>query len=325
MTDEMQPKKNTEVTEATAAERVSPYRNMWVPLVVVPALIVVVMILVAVLFGAISGGTTTLTDNLHAVETGGANERTQALFALAQKFVENLDARKNGAEEPWPFDSEEMSRKLGVAWERTAEEDHKIRTVLASLLTQLGDEQGVTYLVGMLELSEAEDPEARIRFNVLANLILADLGSVGDERLATVLGRLAQSEHYDLRSLAIVAPRKLPPEQARPLLREALGDSFIEMRLNAAVGLAVLGDAAGAEVLRDLLEPEIYAAERRSRADLWSRAQAVSTARQEALKALASLDLPEDRPRVADLAAQASDPNLRAVALEVQASWSRGD
>ncbi|MAF67584.1 MAG: hypothetical protein CMJ84_18250 [Planctomycetes bacterium] len=309
----------------TPAERVSPYRNMWVPLVVVPALIVVVMVLVAVLFGAISGGTTSLAENLTAVETGGANERTQALFALAQKFAENLRAREAGEPEPWPLDSEEMALKLGLAWERTAEADHEIRIVLASLLTQLGDDQGVGYLVTMLELSEAEDPQAEIRFNVLANLILADLSTVADERLAHVLGRLGKCEHYDLRSLAIVAPRKLPPEQARPLLIEALGDSFIEMRLNAAVGLADLGDPAGAEVLRDLLEPEIYSAERRSNVELWTQAEAVSTARQVALRALGSLALAEDRPLVAGLSERADDPNLRAVALEVRAAWAGGD
>ncbi|MDP6538633.1 MAG: HEAT repeat domain-containing protein [Planctomycetota bacterium] len=323
MTDHEQP--TSEAVTEEPVKRPSPYRNLWVPLVVVPALIVVVMVLVAVLFGAISGGKTTLAQNLVAVETGGANERTQALFALAQKFAENLRALEDGEPEPWPFDEAEMARKLGVAWERTAEEDHEIRIVLASLLTQLGDGQGVAYLVTMLDLSEADDPQAEIRFNVLANLILADLSALTDDRLADVLGRLAKCEHYDLRSLAVVAARKLPFAQALPLLREALGDSFIEMRLNAAVGLAGMGDPSGAEVLRDLLEQEVYAAERRANAALWHRAEAISTARREALKALGSLALPEDRPLVARLAEQADDPNLRAVALEVQAAWAGGN
>jgi len=303
------------------AAQPSPYRNLWVPLIVVPALIVVVLVLVFLFFGAIAGGPATVSENLRDVVSGGANEREQALFALARKFVENGEARRAGRAEPWPIDRAGIRTQLRDAWERVPREDYAIRTVLASLLAQLGDPEGVPHLVSMLGLSDAEDPDVEVRFAVLANLVQTGSEAIADERVATTFERLATHESYDLRSLAIVALRLLPPERARPALKRALSDRYVEMRLNAAVGLAQNGDAAGRQVLIDCLEPGIYAAERRERPDLWRRAEQISGARRQALEALGRLADPADRELVLRFAEQGEDSNLKGVALEVLRSW----
>lgn len=302
----------------------SPYRNLWVPLIVVPALIVVVLVLIFLLFGAIAGEQSTVSDNLRDVVSGGANERGQALFALARKFVENGEARRAGRPEPWPIDRSGIATELRAAWERVPKEDYAIRTVLASLLAQLADPQGVPYLVSMLEISDADDPDVAVRFAVLANLVQTDSEAMADERVAAAFERLATHQDHDLRSFAIVALRKLPPERARPGLVRALSDRYLQMRLNAAVGLAENGDAAGREVLIDCLEPGVYAAERRERPERWTRGAEISTARQQALKALGRLAVPADRELALRLAEQGEDPNLKGVALEVLRSWGSG-
>ena len=62
----------------------SPYKNLLVPLVVVPALIVMVLVLVFVLFGAVAGKEDSPRENLDRLLHGGFNERKQAAFNLVR-------------------------------------------------------------------------------------------------------------------------------------------------------------------------------------------------------------------------------------------------
>ena len=85
MNDEIQ------ITDASAPGE-SPYRNLWVPLVIVPAGIVIAIVIVFALFGAISGDEASLSENLARVVEGGKNDRQQALFNLARQATENHQA-----------------------------------------------------------------------------------------------------------------------------------------------------------------------------------------------------------------------------------------
>ena len=85
--------KPAERTNGAFAEPVSasPYRNLWVPLVVVPFLVVGVIVLVYAFFGAIGGKEATLEENLDRAVHGGPNESQQALVSLASQLVVNGD------------------------------------------------------------------------------------------------------------------------------------------------------------------------------------------------------------------------------------------
>ena len=67
-----------------------PYRNLWVPLVVVPALIVMVLVLVFVFFSSIVGEEASPRENLARMLEGGANERRQASFNLVRQTLDEL-------------------------------------------------------------------------------------------------------------------------------------------------------------------------------------------------------------------------------------------
>jgi hypothetical protein len=51
----------------------SPYKNLLVPLVVVPFMVVGVLVLVFVFFGAVAGEETSIEENLRRVVDGGLN------------------------------------------------------------------------------------------------------------------------------------------------------------------------------------------------------------------------------------------------------------
>jgi hypothetical protein len=84
--------------------RGGPYRNLWVPLVVIPACIVMVLVLVFALFGAIAGDVASPERNLERVLHGGSNERRQALYNLVAQLRDNHVAQREGKAAPHPLE-----------------------------------------------------------------------------------------------------------------------------------------------------------------------------------------------------------------------------
>lgn len=296
----------------------APYRNLWVPLVIVPAGIVAVIILIFVLFGAISGEEATLDENLARVVHGGANDRKQGLFNLVRQVAENQEARGAGRELPWSVEKGFPDR-VRSAWAEVPEEDLKIRLTLAALLSDMGDPAGVGYLEGFLAVSDGDDQEGWIRFNAIYLL-----GKIGLPRAAgarePIQGFL---DHGDagLRSVAAIALQNLPGEGTGAALVGALGDDVFEVRANAAIALSHLDCAertAGARVLRELIATGTYEREREGARDKYTRGDLVSRNRVAALEALVRLELPEDWALLESLAKD-EDLGLREAALRALA------
>jgi len=76
----------------------------------------------------------------------------------------------------------------------------------------------------------------------------------GDEALA-VLRRVAETHGDDgVRKMAVFALGRRGDREAAPVLRRALGDPDRDVRWNAAISLARLGDASGETILMEILE-----------------------------------------------------------------------
>jgi HEAT repeat protein len=299
--------------EGTAA---SPYKNLFVPLVVVPAAIVGAIVLVCVFFGAISGREATLAENLDRVVNGGQNDRKQAAFNMVRQIAENRQASTEGRDLPWPLESDFPS-KLRRAWEGSSPSEPEIRLVLASLLAQIDDPEGVPNLVALLDTSEKDDPGGAIRFNALASL-----GALGDARGEAAAIRVLQSgADPGLRAVAAVALQRIPGEAGLAALRAAVEDPVFEVRANAALALATRGDPAGSSVLRALLEPGAYDEERGRDAAKFTEARRISESRVAAIAALARLRRPEDRAALAALADLESDLAVREAAMKALEDW----
>lgn len=303
------------IGEAGAAEAsASPYRNLWVPLLVVPAGIVMVLLCVFLFFGAISGSERTLDENLALVVNGGANERQQAAFSLGAQIAENQRAELEGREPPWPLDAgflEELER----AWRSVPEDDHQIRLALACLQAQGGDPAGLAHLLELAELPVEDDPEGTLRFQALAQL-----GATGDPAARAVLLRALDDPDAGLRSIAAIALQRQDGEEVRDALFGALGDPAFDVRANAALALALLGDERAADTLIELADPATYERERAaSDGRRFSRASLVSNGRASAVEALGRLGRERDRAFLEDLAADDEDLGVREAALRALA------
>jgi hypothetical protein len=294
----------------------SPYKNLFVPLVVVPALIVGVIVLVFLFFGAIQGRESSLGENLDRVITGGAGERTQAAFNMVVQLAENQEAKNAGKPLPWPVD-ESFLPKLHDAWIKAPADDPKIRLVLATMLAQLGDREGVPSLIALLDVPPADDADGFVRFNVLANL-----GALGDPRaLDAIVDVLEHSTDEGLRSVAAIALQRIGGDKSRAALVGALEDGSFEVRANAALALAARGDASGASILRTLLDPTAYAAEHERDKKKFAQGLRISEARVMAIHALLALHRPEDRAAIVRLAEKEDDLAVREAAMKALAEW----
>jgi len=294
----------------------SPYKNLWVPLVLVPAGIVITIVLVFVLFGSALGEEASLSENLQTVIDGGSNERDQAAFGLVRQALENQEARSDGEELPWPMD-EGFARQVAAAVEQLADDDHVLRLVLGILLDLLDDDRGVELLIATLALDDSQDPGAELRFTAVWNL-----GLMADVRAAPSVLSLLDGPDEGLRNLAAGVLCNLPAEGVREGLIAALADDSLAVRASAAASLSKLNppEASAARLLRDLTETAIYMAENERYPAKYRVAEEVSHNRVVAVTALGRLELGEDRALLEALTKD-SDLDVADAALRVLADW----
>lgn len=309
---------------AAAGGPESPYKNLLVPLVVVPALIVMVLVLVFVLFGAVAGEEESPRDNLQRVLHGGMNERKQAAFNLVRQVLEHEQASAAGKEPEWDIDGSFVPELLAAREEVRrigGPKDVPIPLVLSIVLAHLGEPAGVEQLAELTRIDDAFDPDREYRMYAAMTLgaIGPALATRERELAAKSLIHLLDGEDQGLVLVAIAGLQKLPAEPTIPALERMLGSAALEQRASAALSLAALGDDSGVAVLQEALTVPPYDAERAAdpTARKWP-AQRVSESRVKALEALAALGHPPGPDELAALADSDPDPAVRAAALAVR-------
>jgi len=313
---------------SAAAQPDSPYRNLLVPLIVVPALIVMVLVLVFALFGAIAGDESSPRDNLETLLHGGFNERQQAAFGLVRQILEAQQAKSEGREPEWQIDDSFLPRLRDARQDVGEIEDAgdvAYPFVLSSLMAQMGDPEGVHQLIEMTRLSDGLDPEGEFRLNAAFTLGAIGRELAEPERLAAARAMidLLQAPDEGLVLGAAAALQNLPGPDTIPALRGTLGSRRADQRLQAALSLVALGDDAGAEVLAEMVHPEPYAAERveaerKNAPGRWAP-QRVSESRLKALEGLLELGRAPDRSQLERWAESDPDPLMRATARRLLA------
>ena len=299
-----------EIAEPAAALAESPYRNLWVPLIAVPAIIVGVIVLVFALFGQIAGSEAGLEQNLERMLHGGKNERAQAAFNLVNQVLANRTALAEGRAPEFSVEPG-FQAQLRAAWSELAQDDNAYRPLaVAMLMSELGDPEAPAHLAELLALSPERDPQGELRF-----LTLRYAGALANPELAEPV--IAQLDDADegLRSMAAIALQRLDAPGTRPALRALLSEPGLVLRANAALSLSHLGDAAGAALLADLARPEIYAEARAAdpAGVVFANPRDVRRARIEAVEALARLG--RERELLEELARAEADLDVRAAAL----------
>ena len=290
----------------------SPYQNLWVPLIVVPAGIVMALVGIFALFGAISTDERSLSENLTLVRHGGANERGQALFSLMRQAAENNVALGEERELPYALDGE-FASEVSSAVEELEQDEHTVRLALAVLLGTLDDPRGGQLLTSFLSLTDEDDADAKLRIAAIQNLaLLAGHNRALVDVDAIFAGAEPLLQHADrgLRGISVSLLGSLGLEAARSPLIAAMGDEDLGVRASAALALARLlpPEPEARAVLLDLVGTESYTAANAEHKARFRRADEVSIYRQWAVAALGHY--PEAEAQDA-LKALLEDPDLR--------------
>ena len=316
MTESQPAVPESEEAKPDEAQATGPYKSLWIPLVIVPAAIVGTILVVFVMFGSIAGEEKDLEANLQTVLHGGANEREQAVFSMVRQLQQNRLAGLRGEEFPWPI-GEGFVDDLRSTWEKLPEDDLDARLVVATTLSQLDDEEGVTRLMTLLDATDKQDPDGQLRFHALAHL-----GASGAPEAQPGLLRYLAHEDAGLRKIAVIGLQNMPGQETLRALYRALEDSDFEVRANAALGLSRLKDSTGASLLLDMLDEETYAAIHRAEEAKFARSESISQSRAAAVLGLGDLQRAEDFAVLEKLAADDEDLLVREAAMRVVSAWN---
>ena len=308
---------------ASSPAPAGPYRNLLVPLVVVPALIIMVLVLVFTLFGAIAGDEDSPRDNLEDLLHGGFNERQQAAFGLVRQILEVPRARSEGREPEWGID-ESFLPQLRAARETLGAihdpGDVRYAFVLSGLMAHLGDPEGVHQLIEVTRLSDALDPDGDFRVNATFTLGAIGRELAEPERLAAARALIALLDAPDqgLVLAAAAALQNLPAPDTVPALLGVLASRRADQRLQAALSLVRLGDVGGADVLREMVHREPYRAEHAEAPARWP-ARLMAESRRKAVEGLLALGQPPERTQLERWAEEDPDPGMREIARRLLA------
>lgn len=298
----------------------APEGSRIVPLVVVPALIGMVLVALVAFFSTVTGKEDSPRENLDQLLHGGANEREQATFGLARQLLDYRVARLEGRAPEWDIDASllaDVRNGLAEIDARGVPQDLDRRFVLAGLLAELGDPEGVAHLAQIATAGSPADPTGEIRIQaVLALGNLAAEHGENERALAThTLIALLDDPDDGIVLAASAGLQKLPGPDSEAALGRLLDRPQLEQRVTAALSLAALGSREGVAVLEAALAFEPYEAERATAPQKWLT-PAVHESRRKALRALVDLGAAPARPALERLAEEDPDPGMRAAARE---------
>lgn len=255
---------------------------------VFPMAIVASCVAVFVVFGLIAAEGKSAREYVAEVRSGGANRRWQAAFELSKLIQSNKD---RALLDPRFVD------ELIALFEDAEKDDPRVRRYLALALGRIGDARALKALLKVVSQDARDADSETLIYSIWA------LGAIRDEAAAPALVRLAAAEDGGVRKAAVHALGTLPGDAARERLKESLQDPAEDVRWNAALALARRGDAAGAPVLRSMLD----------RAHLDGVAGLTPEQREEAMLAAVSAAalLQDEELRSALARLRSSDPSLK--------------
>jgi HEAT repeat protein len=203
---------------------------------ILPLLLVIGAVAVFMLFGLIAHEDKTVEQYLAEVTGGGINEPWQGAFGLANKLQ---DESLRG--------DPEVARRIALTLDHANAGDPEVRKFLLLALGRVGHPSSVPVLATHLD-----DPDAEVRVNALYSL--ANIGApAAGNATGDVVDRL-RDEDTGVRSLAAYVLGTLDNDTAIVPLQVALNDTTSQVRWNAAVALARLGDDAGLGELKQMLD-----------------------------------------------------------------------
>lgn len=282
------------VTGDTANAPAVPTRRVVVQFFVGPLLIVLLCAGIYFLFGVVVFEKKTPSDFLTEIRSGSSSERWQAAFELSRWFASAPEEARD------PKFASEVVR----LFEGSSHEDPRVRRYLALALGRLGSSAAVGPLIAALD-----DPDSETQLYAAWSL-----GAIKDRAAIPPLTARLAAQDPGMVKMASYALGAIGDPSVAPLLSPLLEHGVAEVRWNAALALAQLGDASGRGVLLGMTEPsELALVEGMSESQ---KSEAMSNA----LLALHRIGDPAGAERIRALATSAPYSDVRRVAASLAAA-----
>src|SRR5262249_46868803 len=220
--------------DATPRRGATAFRFFVLPLAVVGTALIIFLIFSLITFERRSPA-----DYLQEVRGGTANRRWQAAFELSRDV-----SRIPPGPEREALGAETLRIFEGLSGKRA--EDVRVRRYLVLVLGRLQSRPAIPQLIAA---TTDPDPETRL-YAVWA------LGMIGDPSALDAVVESSLSDDAGARKMAAYVLGRLGDRRAVPRLRVLLEDAVADVRWNAGISLASLGDPTGLSVLRSVIDRE---------------------------------------------------------------------
>jgi HEAT repeat protein len=200
-----------------------------------PLIIIAICIGIFLLFGYLTFQQKTAAEYLSDVQTGSELCcRWQAAYELSNIISSQKEKLR----------TTDFVDDLVKVYQKSSDDDPRVRRYLALTMGHLGDARAVPALVEGLKDSQ---PDNQI-------FALWALGSIADKSAVPAIQETVKAEDPAVRRTAVYVLGALKDPRAIHDLQVALNDPNDHVRWNAAMALAQLEDAAGADVLMKLAD-----------------------------------------------------------------------
>ena len=176
---------------------------------------------------------------LTQIKIGSASKRWQSAYELS-KILSDPDKVPQG---------DQFKNSIISAFEQSKYDDPKVRMYLALAMGRTGDE---SYGKALMEAVDDDNAE-------ILTAVVQSLGLIQYQPAVGQLSEMATSSDYQsVRLASAISLGQIGDRKALPLLKGLLDDEEANIRWDAAIALAKMGNRSGAGIINSLMRRSYY-------------------------------------------------------------------
>ena len=217
---------------------------------VIPFIIACFCVVVVAIFFLLTSENEDVYDHINKIKTGSRTVRWQSAFKLSDSRWQSAFELSKSLSKPNPivFEDRFVAEMIGVFNSPiTKADDKRVRSYLAIAMGQTGNPKFAPPLREALEQKNNQD-------NLVS--IISALGSLKDSKAVSKIHSYVDHPQPEVRLATVITLGNIGQLDSIQYLQEALNDTEENVRWDAAIALAKMGDSSGQQVILHLLNRE---------------------------------------------------------------------
>ena len=223
----------------TTPEQQSRVYVLFYSFFLIPLMITVIGVLFFMVIRFITFESGNPQEYLTQIKIGSASKRWQSAYELS-KILSDPDKVPKG---------DQFKNSIISAFEQSKYDDPKVRMYLALAMGRTGDE---SYGKALMEAVDDDNAE-------ILTAVVQSLGLIQYQPAVGQLSEMATSSDYQsVRLASAISLGQIGDRKALPLLKGLLDDEEANIRWDAAIALAKMGNRSGAGIINSLMRRSYY-------------------------------------------------------------------